>query len=240
VEQLSLFRVAVCLVSGCSAQVRARGWCSKHYQRWQNCGDPEACLPRQGAPVDHPDGRRTCRDCGSVKGIDDFPRDPSATRGRRASCKPCHSERTRAWYAANKDDHLPRQHARYRRDIEAIRQRDKERYERDKPKRLELAVESVHRRRALMQSVPRERGINREALRRRDGDNCCHCGIEMSFEPLKSGQYNPIRATLEHLVALSKGGSHTWDNVALACWQCNVRKNAKSLDEWLDAGRDVA
>jgi hypothetical protein len=30
----------VCTVEGCSSKARARGWCPKHYARWQKHGDP--------------------------------------------------------------------------------------------------------------------------------------------------------------------------------------------------------
>lgn len=31
-----------CAVEGCEANVRSKGWCSSHYQRWRNHGDPTA------------------------------------------------------------------------------------------------------------------------------------------------------------------------------------------------------
>lgn len=32
--------MTTCSVRGCSTEVRSRGWCSKHYQRWRSHGDP--------------------------------------------------------------------------------------------------------------------------------------------------------------------------------------------------------
>lgn len=33
-----------------------------------------------------------------------------------------------------------------------------------------------------------------------------------------------MRATLDHVLPLSLGGTHTWDNVAAAHWKCNMEK----------------
>lgn len=40
----------------------------------------------------------------------------------------------------------------------------------------------------------------------------------------------PDYPTIDHVIPLSKGGSHTWDNVKVACGECNcVVKGAKVL-----------
>lgn len=43
-----------------------------------------------------------------------------------------------------------------------------------------------------------------------------------------------IDATRPSYLALTSGGHHTWDNVGLACLQCNVRKQATPLAVWLE------
>ena len=49
---------------------------------------------------------------------------------------------------------------------------------------------------------------------------CVYCG---STEPL----------TIDHVTPLSKGGTHTIDNLALACKSCNSSKNSNNLIYWL-------
>lgn len=47
-----------CSIQGCEKPVLGRGWCSRHYWRWQNYGDPERLKPKPP--------RSTCsvEDCG--------------------------------------------------------------------------------------------------------------------------------------------------------------------------------
>jgi hypothetical protein len=37
-----------CAIEGCNEPVNARGWCSKHYARWQRTGDPLTLLKPGG------------------------------------------------------------------------------------------------------------------------------------------------------------------------------------------------
>ena len=46
----------------------------------------------------------------------------------------------------------------------------------------------------------------------------------------------PTAATIEHLDARSKGGSHWSENLALACPFCNRRKSARDIDEFISSG----
>lgn len=131
----------------------------------------------------------------------------------------------KTWYAANQERQRDRQRVRFASNNEEIRRRDALRYERDKEARLQLATETVHRRRAKLRGAERsDKGIGYISLKNRDGDLCYLCGQEMSFEVLAKGQYNPRRATIEHLIPISHGGLHVWGNVALTCWECNLRR----------------
>ena len=200
-DQLALFALpSYCSIEGCTRTVSQKTLqlCGPHYKRKWRHGDPTAGRPmrvgvKPARPVqDFPDGTRLCNGCAVRKPLDEFPKDPNATAGRRSNCKPCHTARAKDWYAANRDEHLPRQKARYHRDIEKMRARDRARYERDKPKRIELAVESVHRRRALLRSVPNDRGITYQALREKFGDLCHYCRATMTFEPGRWQDVHPV------------------------------------------------
>ncbi|HZF69386.1 HNH endonuclease signature motif containing protein [Sulfuricurvum sp.] len=37
----------------------------------------------------------------------------------------------------------------------------------------------------------------------------------------------PKSATIEHIIPISMGGEHTWENVTLLCYECNRLQNEK-------------
>lgn len=42
---------SICKEDGCTSPVKARGWCSRHYQRWYHHGDPAKVAWERGNPV---------------------------------------------------------------------------------------------------------------------------------------------------------------------------------------------
>ena len=57
--------------------------------------------------------------------------------------------------------------------------------------------------------------VNRREVLRRDKHTCQYCGSTKQL-------------TLDHVIPRSKGGKHTWDNVVIACEQCNSRKGDRT------------
>lgn len=68
------------------------------------------------------------------------------------------------------------------------------------------------RRRALEKGAARTEVIDLAKLAARDGWRCHLCCRKVSRKAW----------SIDHLVPLADGGNHTWDNVALAHWRCNV------------------
>lgn len=78
--------------------------------------------------------------------------------------------------------------------------------------------------RARKFGVVYERGLSREKVFIRDRWRCQLCGART---PQKlQGLNTPKSPELDHIVPLSRGGGHTWDNVQCACRSCNIRKAA--------------
>ena len=65
----------------------------------------------------------------------------------------------------------------------------------------------------------------------RDGGKCHICGGDCDWNDRSTknnrfvaGKYYP---TIDHVVPLSKGGTHSWNNVKLAHFSCNSAKGDK-------------
>ena len=65
----------------------------------------------------------------------------------------------------------------------------------------------------------------------RDGGKCQICGRRVKKKYQSKDLLSP---TVDHIIPLADGGTHTWDNVQLACSECNSKKgNRLKLGEQL-------
>jgi len=85
------------------------------------------------------------------------------------------------------------------------------------------------------QDKPRD-VIKLDELIERDGGICHLCGEATNKKDswLDENGYHVCGAkypTIDHVIPLSKGGTHTWNNVKLACRNCNSHRGSKALDE---------
>lgn len=74
-------------------------------------------------------------------------------------------------------------------------------------------------------------------LIKRDGKRCYICGEECDsndYEVRDDGSYvaGNMYPSIEHVVPVSKGGTHTWDNVLIAHRICNSLKSDKPSVEY--------
>jgi len=81
---------------------------------------------------------------------------------------------------------------------------------------------SVKRRRIKSNSAFER--IDRIKVFEKDNWVCYICGILTTT----SKKYKPNRATLDHIIPLTKGGSHTYDNVRCCCNRCNIKKGNRT------------
>ena len=174
-----------------------------------------------------------CVKCKTDKNMSCFSKNPKTKSGLQSWCRECYRENSRRIYAKN-----PQQKKEYRNaNIKKIKAREKEYYERNREKKLIKVKEyykrnydkirikvTAHnqRRRALKLETQTELIYSIEIFER-DKWICGICGKKVNSR-IKFP--NPKSASLDHVIPLSKGGTHTKTNVQCTHWGCNLCKNA--------------
>lgn len=140
-----------------------------------------------------------------------------------------HKERHRAWLQRRRDHVMAYQRAyneshrvikneRTRIRRAAMPPEQRYRWQRAHPDR---CADARARNRARRQQCPRIDRIDRPAIIRRDASTCYLCGRVL----------NRSEITLDHVVPLARGGTHTDDNLRVCCTACNSRKGTRLLSE---------
>ena len=206
-----------CSVDGCQRRPKGRGWCLNHYKKWQRNGvpddwkDPGCSIP--DCPRKHYGGpgkwcrlhyRRWKTHGDPLKVQQPWqrmprPRRPCVLDGcnkPHAALGMCRPHYTKDWIAKNR--------RRYDRWVKAYRKAHPE-----------WGVNAVNRRRARLQSAPARDLTSRQwrEIKAAYGNRCAYCNKR-------------TKLTQDHVVPISKNGSHTVSNVVPACRRCNSRKGA--------------
>lgn len=82
------------------------------------------------------------------------------------------------------------------------------------------------RRKRIMKNGKVDWDISIERLLKRDGHVCYLCGEQVITNIDTNDDYYP---SIEHIIPVSKGGTHTWGNVKLAHRYCNTIKGDKMI-----------
>ena len=231
---------ATCSIEDCKRPRWARGWCGTHYRRWQRWGSPEALNHRVrgvcaatgcGQPhsrntwcethaaqmdrwgeirpltrLERPvvDGERQCRLCDEWLPVARFGPDRRSKYGIKTACVDCSRAEYAAWKARTPGYFTEWQRANPDRMAAAVQKR--------RAARLERESETV----------------SRLEVFQRDEYWCGICD-----EPIDASAKwpDPMSASLDHVVPLNRGGTHTYDNVQASHFACNCRKGDRVGDE---------
>lgn len=156
-------------------------------------------------------------------------------------CKPCQLRRTAEWKRSNPEKARERQRrydqarAGTARRLELHRSAGRRYYEahldqerlRNRAYRTahpEVNADQARRRRALVFGGAVREIVRLAVLLERDGLDCYLCGREML---VRVDRYHPLRATVDHIVPLSRGGEHSYANARPMCRECNLRKGTR-------------
>lgn len=210
--------VETCSVEGCESLQKARGWCNSHWVRWKRYGGPLA--RRRGEVVDR---KRICPGCGSDKPISDY----SKSDGGR--CKPCAAALRREWRRSNPE--LVTRRPKFPTVCDncgAVFDGDKRRnrycsadcFTAYKNK---ANWKHVQKRRARLKGVLIE-VFDSSEIYERDDWTCLLCS-----EQIESWRRapDPLAPSIDHIVPISRGGTHERANVQAAHLGCNSRKGAR-------------
>ena len=88
-----------------------------------------------------------------------------------------------------------------------------------------------HKLRSIKYGVEFDNSVNLDDMLRRFGTKCAICGYECNlddYQIVKGARiYGNDYPSIDHIKPMSKGGSHTWDNVQVAHRICNTKKGAE-------------
>ena len=161
---------------------------------------------RRGVPV------KVCSKCGNCQPLDEFTRRRKGSEDRQGTCKSC----VRAQQRANP--------AKYARNLEWIQRKWRE----DpawKKSRMAVMSDYRHSRRAQGNSHQNLSGfVDRFVVFERDGYTCqlCATPLDMGAPPR-----SPLSPSVDHIVPVSRGGVHSYENVQAAHLTCNLSKGAR-------------
>lgn len=86
-------------------------------------------------------------------------------------------------------------------------------------------VRDTHRHRARKFGLAYDPSITLKKLVERDGLKCAICGEMCDWNDHSWSKYSgPMYPSIDHIIPMSKGGGHTWDNVQVAHIICNSEK----------------
>ena len=95
--------------------------------------------------------------------------------------------------------------------------------------RKRLGVKDNHRHRARKYGCEYDSSVNLKKLIARDGLRCAICGGVCNLDDHGWTEYfGPMSPTIDHIIPMSKGGGHTWNNVQVAHAICNSEKGDRT------------
>jgi HNH endonuclease len=147
-----------------------------------------------------PAGQRTCKNCGQIKALDDFPAHSNSKngvviwRGHRVQCKECDIIRNAARFQRRKEVWQPRRTAWYLNNYE------KSAWTRTCTRARRLGATEF---------------LSFDEWRALKSATVCHwCNFAL----------HPSFTHVDHVRPLAWGGQHTRDNLVMSCANCNVRR----------------
>ena len=77
-------------------------------------------------------------------------------------------------------------------------------------------------------------------LSERQNHRCCYCGVHTWHPMIEDGipahkKLKRHQSTLEHIKTRAEGGTFAWNNLVMACSECNNTRGAMTVEEFMEA-----
>ena len=158
---------------------------------------------------------KKCTKCNQIKPFESFSKRKASRDGLQYKCKVCDKKISAAWLLDN-SEHMRKLNADwYSKNAEHDRNKTKE-WRKDNP---EKALAQNQRYRAS-KANNRVYKITQKYLLKLYSSLCYVCGSDSHIEA-------------DHIIPISRGGTHSEGNLQPLCRSCNSSKGAKTMSEWL-------
>ncbi len=178
---------------------------------------------------------KRCRKCGIEKTLDNFYRNLRMRDGHLNHCKPCHNASGKRYYLATAEARRS-----YSRSYYAANKETQQAVNR-KWNEANLEKRRAHRakwRKTNPAQVRRLSAIRKARVKNAEGTHTSEELEQMYVSQAGLCAYCEVRLPtdfhLDHMTPISRGGRNDWTNLALTCPTCNLRKNDKTVIEFLD------
>lgn len=161
---------------------------------------------------------KTCSKCKEEKPLTEFYKKKDAPDGLQYRCKECSKAGASEWNKANKDRHYQSQR-RWREKYPDKHRANARRWQINNPDKVRFKEK---RRKSLLRRA--EGSFDLEDIEYLlEHTDRCFCGAEI----------NRDNYTIEHIIPISRGGTHHLYNLMLLCGTCNSSKNNKIPVEYI-------
>lgn len=161
---------------------------------------------------------RICRKCGVEKPLENFVVSKASRGGRTHECRTCANLRVYEWNKNNRSKVLET-NAKWRAaNLVSAREKGRANTKRWQAANPEKVREYSINRRAR-EKASRYYDVSSQYLKRVHASPCFYCGSKDFVEA-------------DHVIPLSRGGSHSVGNLVPACRVCNASKKDRFIMEW--------
>jgi len=169
---------------------------------------------------------KICTKCNKEKSLKYFSRDKAGKYGLASRCKECRIIISKEYRIKNKKDISERRKKFYKENSKRLIQEKRDYYNTESGRQIRRINNA--KRRALSETTA-DGTITKESLQlllNRQDNRCHECNEKLDF-------ITPRKVHLDHHIPLSKGGTHSIENVVYLCQQCNMKKGSKMPTELL-------